>query len=47
MEVISIAGYTEMEKMEITKNHLIPKQIERTWIEKITTYSLKMKRLLI
>lgn len=28
MEVISIAGYTEIEKTEITKNHLIPKQMK-------------------
>ena len=28
MEVISIAGYTEIEKSQITKNHLIPKQLK-------------------
>ena len=28
MEIISIAGYTEIEKSSIAKNHLIPKQME-------------------
>jgi len=28
MEIISIAGYTEMEKTMIAKNHLIPKQLK-------------------
>ncbi|MFC5542231.1 MAG: endopeptidase La [Bacilli bacterium] len=34
MEVISIAGYTEMEKLNIAKNHLIPKQLEENGLKK-------------
>ncbi|WP_332647090.1 endopeptidase La [Lysinibacillus sp. 54212] len=34
MEVITIAGYTELEKTEITKNHLIPKQMEEHGLKK-------------
>lgn len=34
MEVISIAGYTEIEKVLITKNHLIPKQTEENGLKK-------------
>ncbi|MEO4052099.1 endopeptidase La [Solibacillus sp. CAU 1738] len=34
MEVISIAGYTEMEKMDIAKNHLIPKQMKEHGLKK-------------
>nr|WP_106780169.1 endopeptidase La [Lysinibacillus timonensis] len=34
MEVISIAGYTEMEKVGITKNHLIPKQTTENGLKK-------------
>ncbi len=34
MEVISIAGYTEIEKTMITKNHLIPKQIGENGLKK-------------
>lgn len=34
MEIISIAGYTEMEKVEITKNHLIPKQLKENGLKK-------------
>lgn len=34
MEIITIAGYTEMEKSEITKKHLIPKQMEEHGLKK-------------
>ena len=34
MEIISIAGYTEVEKQEITKKHLIPKQMEENGLQK-------------
>lgn len=34
MEVISIAGYTEQEKMQISKNHLIPKQMKEHGLKK-------------
>jgi ATP-dependent Lon protease len=34
MEIISIAGYTEYEKVEITKNHLIPKQLKEHGLKK-------------
>ena len=34
MEIISIAGYTEIEKTDITKNHLIPKQLEEHGLKK-------------
>lgn len=34
MEVITIAGYTEFEKNEITKNHLIPKQMKEHGLKK-------------
>ncbi|MEG0449023.1 MAG: endopeptidase La [Lysinibacillus sp.] len=34
MEIISIAGYTEIEKMQITKNHLIPKQLKEHGLKK-------------
>ena len=34
MEIISIAGYTEMEKIEISKNHLIPKQLKEHGLKK-------------
>ncbi|MFF2175164.1 endopeptidase La [Lysinibacillus sp. NPDC058147] len=34
MEVISIAGYTEIEKEQITKNHLIPKQLKEHGLKK-------------
>lgn len=34
MEIISIAGYTEVEKQEITKKHLIPKQMEENGLKK-------------
>lgn len=34
MEVITIAGYTELEKNEITKNHLIPKQMKEHGLKK-------------
>ncbi len=34
MEVISIAGYTEIEKAQITNNHLIPKQLKEHGLKK-------------
>ncbi|MGB7069035.1 MAG: endopeptidase La [Pyrinomonadaceae bacterium] len=34
MEIISLSGYTEEEKFEIAKRHLIPKQIEENGLEK-------------
>ena len=34
MEVIQIGGYTEDEKLEIAKRHLIPKQVERHGLKK-------------
>ncbi|HWI46771.1 MAG TPA: endopeptidase La [Rummeliibacillus sp.] len=34
MEIISIAGYTEVEKQEIAKNHLIPKQMKENGLGK-------------
>ncbi|MEK4532530.1 endopeptidase La [Solibacillus sp. FSL K6-1554] len=34
MEIINIAGYTEFEKVEITKNHLIPKQMKEHGLKK-------------
>ena len=34
MEVITIAGYTEVEKMHIAKRHLIPKQLKENGLQK-------------
>lgn len=34
MEVISIAGYTEIEKVHITRDHLLPKQIKENGLSK-------------
>ena len=34
MEIISIAGYTEIEKINIAKDHLLPKQIEEHGLTK-------------
>ncbi len=34
MEIISIAGYTELEKMYIAKEHLLPKQIKENGLKK-------------
>ena len=34
MEIISIAGYTEMEKLHIAKNHLLPKQLKEHGLTK-------------
>lgn len=34
MEVISIAGYTEMEKVHITRDHLLPKQLQEHGLSK-------------
>src|SRR5690625_1295734 len=34
MEVITIAGYTEVEKIEIAKDHLLPKQLQENGLTK-------------
>lgn len=34
MEIITIAGYTELEKTQIAKNHLIPKQMKEHGLKK-------------
>ncbi len=34
METISLSGYTEEEKLEIAKRHLIPKQVDENGLEK-------------
>lgn len=34
MEIISLSGYTEEEKLEIAKRHLIPKQVEENGLQK-------------
>lgn len=36
MEIISIAGYTEIEKVHITKDHLLPKQLQEHGLSKGT-----------
>jgi len=34
MEIITLSGYTEEEKLEIARRHLVPKQIEENGLEK-------------
>ena len=34
MEIISLSGYTEEEKHEIARRHLVPKQIDENGLEK-------------
>jgi ATP-dependent Lon protease len=35
MEIISLSGYTEEEKLEIARRHLVPKQIDENGLQKI------------
>ncbi|MGI8470467.1 MAG: endopeptidase La [Pyrinomonadaceae bacterium] len=44
MEIISLSGYTEEEKLEIARRHLLPKQIEENGLEK-TDISIDKKAL--
>ena len=48
MELIEIAGYTENEKEQIAKEHLIPKQMEENGIEKgkLTIQSAALKKII-
>ncbi len=34
LEIIELSGYTEFEKLQIARRHLVPKQLERNGIEK-------------
>jgi ATP-dependent Lon protease len=34
MEIISLSGYTEEEKLEISRRHLVPKQVEENGLQK-------------
>lgn len=43
MEIITIAGYTEVEKLHISKQHLIPKQIDENGLTKAKS-NFEMKR---
>jgi ATP-dependent Lon protease len=48
MEIINLSGYTEQEKVEIAKRHLIPKQIEEHGLEgKSLSFSDPVIRLII
>ena len=33
LEILRLSGYTEREKLEIAKRHLVPKQVGRQWLE--------------
>ena len=36
MEIISIAGYTELEKLHIAKDHLLVRSVKKSWFTKST-----------
>ena len=44
MEIVEVSSYTDNEKFHIAKEHLIQKELEAKWFEKITTYKYLMKQ---
>ena len=44
MEVIPFQGYTETEKMQIARKHLLPKAIESVWVPPV--FSLRRNTVL-
>jgi ATP-dependent Lon protease len=48
MEIIRLAGYTEVEKREIARRHLIPRQLEANGVsDKLVTFSMSALKSLV